>query len=71
MDPTERSAFKAAVGLDDHTWDRARGWALWKALHHLDIDQAEPALSRADKRMGWRLPAHGVIAEVIADHRQL
>lgn len=27
-----RSAFRAALPLDDATWDRARGWALWKAL---------------------------------------
>lgn len=26
-----RDAFVAAVGLDDATWSRARGWALWKA----------------------------------------
>jgi aminoglycoside phosphotransferase (APT) family kinase protein len=28
----ERAVFRDAVGLDDDTWDRARGWALWKAL---------------------------------------
>jgi aminoglycoside phosphotransferase (APT) family kinase protein len=27
-----REAFREAVGLDDATWARARGWALWKAL---------------------------------------
>ncbi|MCE6996792.1 aminoglycoside phosphotransferase family protein [Saccharothrix sp. S26] len=27
-----RRAFREAVGLDDATWARARGWALWKAL---------------------------------------
>ncbi len=27
-----RDAFRDAVGLDDATWGRARGWALWKAL---------------------------------------
>lgn len=27
-----RDAFRAAVGLDAATWQRARGWALWKAL---------------------------------------
>ncbi|MFE9747667.1 aminoglycoside phosphotransferase family protein [Saccharothrix saharensis] len=27
-----REAFREAVGLDDATWTRARGWALWKAL---------------------------------------
>jgi aminoglycoside phosphotransferase (APT) family kinase protein len=26
-----REAFRASVGLDDATWSRARGWALWKA----------------------------------------
>nr|WP_218920465.1 aminoglycoside phosphotransferase family protein [Lentzea guizhouensis] len=28
----EREVFRAAVGLPDATWRRARGWALWKAL---------------------------------------
>jgi aminoglycoside phosphotransferase (APT) family kinase protein len=27
-----RAAFREALGLDRDTWDRARGWALWKAL---------------------------------------
>jgi aminoglycoside phosphotransferase (APT) family kinase protein/GNAT superfamily N-acetyltransferase len=27
-----RELFKKSVGLDKDTWDRARGWALWKAL---------------------------------------
>ncbi|NUT48161.1 MAG: aminoglycoside phosphotransferase family protein [Saccharothrix sp.] len=27
-----REAFREAVALDDATWARARGWALWKAL---------------------------------------
>ncbi|GLF99196.1 aminoglycoside phosphotransferase family protein [Streptomyces yaizuensis] len=29
---TERRVFREAAGLDDDTWRRARGWALWKAL---------------------------------------
>ncbi|HEX2145381.1 MAG TPA: aminoglycoside phosphotransferase family protein [Glycomyces sp.] len=28
----ERAIFREAAGLDDDTWARARGWALWKAL---------------------------------------
>ncbi len=32
LDDTGRAAFREAVGLDDGTWARARGWALWKAL---------------------------------------
>ncbi|WP_027863389.1 aminoglycoside phosphotransferase family protein [Marmoricola sp. URHB0036] len=27
-----RETFRSAVGLDEDTWARARGWALWKAL---------------------------------------
>jgi aminoglycoside phosphotransferase (APT) family kinase protein len=27
-----RKVFRAALGVDDATWERARGWALWKAL---------------------------------------
>lgn len=27
-----RRTFRAAMSLDDETWQRARGWALWKAL---------------------------------------
>jgi len=30
--PEERAIFAAEVDLDDDTWARARGWALWKAL---------------------------------------
>ncbi|MDP9819297.1 aminoglycoside phosphotransferase family protein [Spirilliplanes yamanashiensis] len=32
LGPAERRVFRAAAGLDDDAWRRARGWALWKAL---------------------------------------
>lgn len=32
LDAPARAAFRAAVGLDDACWARAKGWALWKAL---------------------------------------
>ncbi|QKE83132.1 aminoglycoside phosphotransferase family protein [Arthrobacter sp. NEB 688] len=42
FDATERRVFREAVDLPDDVWERARGWALWKALvtdpdgpHHL------------------------------------
>ncbi|WP_319461700.1 aminoglycoside phosphotransferase family protein [Micromonospora sp. RTP1Z1] len=31
-----RSAFRAALAVDDATWARGRGWVLWKALITLD-----------------------------------
>jgi len=27
-----REVFKQAMSLDEQTWERAMGWALWKAL---------------------------------------
>jgi aminoglycoside phosphotransferase (APT) family kinase protein len=33
-----REAFRAGLGVDDATWSRGRGWALWKALITLDAD---------------------------------
>ena len=63
-----RDVFMERVPVDASAWARARGWALWKAMNHLVQDQAEPGQGRqADRRMGWRLNATDVIAEVVAD----
>lgn len=55
-----REAFRATLGLDDGTWARARGWALWKALivaaRHADTNAPEAAASRQ------------IIDAVLADH---
>jgi aminoglycoside phosphotransferase (APT) family kinase protein len=56
-----RDAFRAALGLDDATWARGRGWTLWKGLitlaQHIDTDPAQAGEARR------------VIEEVLADHR--
>jgi aminoglycoside phosphotransferase (APT) family kinase protein len=45
-----REAFRVALPLDDATWARGRGWALWKALiryaGNLDTDKAAAATAR-------------------------
>ena len=56
-----RQAFRAALPLDDETWARGRGWALWKAL----ITVAGHDSNQRDAEKSWR-----VINEVMADHRQ-
>ena len=57
-----REAFRHALPLDEATWTRGRGWAIWKALITLarqrENDPAGAAVSRR------------VISDVIADHRQ-
>ena len=53
--PVSRSAeFRERLSLDDETWARGRGWALWKALiiftgliksHPRDIEDAQQVLA--------------------------
>jgi len=39
-----REKFRSSMDLDSDTWDRARGWALWKALYELSKvkDESSP-----------------------------
>jgi len=57
-----RAAFHAALPLDSATWQRARGWALWKALitlrEHLHTDSLKAKTARR------------VIDEVLSEHRR-
>ena len=54
-----RETFRQAVGQDEATWVRARGWALWKALlvlaECIDTDHERAAVHEH------------VIGEVLAD----
>jgi aminoglycoside phosphotransferase (APT) family kinase protein len=64
-----RRRFVRRVPVEPSAWARGRGWALWKALLHLDRDRTAPGVGRRfDRRVGWRLSAREIIAEVIADH---
>jgi aminoglycoside phosphotransferase (APT) family kinase protein len=38
-----RAVFKKALQTDDDTWNRAKGWALWKALITFDGDTSSGA----------------------------
>ena len=67
-----RKAFRKRLALDDHTWRRARGWALWKAMITLvKAVQGNDDDDRAARRFGWRLRSRRVIEEVVADHAGL
>ncbi|MER9229893.1 phosphotransferase, partial [Mesorhizobium sp. M0664] len=54
-----RQAFRDAIALDEHSWARARGWALWKAL----IVASGHDGNQREAEKSWR-----VIDEVLADH---
>lgn len=63
---TSRERFLEVVALDEVTYARARGWALWKAL----ISAARSSASDpggSGGRFGWRWDALGVIDQVVTD----
>ncbi|MFK3776832.1 aminoglycoside phosphotransferase family protein [Agrobacterium sp. NPDC089420] len=52
--------FRRALDLDEATWQRGRGWALWKALIVLDAERG-----RNEKMAEW---SRRTIRQVFADH---
>ncbi|MBS0257142.1 MAG: aminoglycoside phosphotransferase family protein [Proteobacteria bacterium] len=60
LDAESRAVFRQALELDEATWQRGRGWALWKAFIVLDAERG-----RNDKMAEW---SRRTIREVFADH---
>ncbi|WCK01299.1 aminoglycoside phosphotransferase family protein [Agrobacterium tumefaciens] len=60
FDAQGRDVFRRALGLDEATWQRGRGWALWKALIVLDAERG-----RNEKMAEW---SRRTIRGVFADH---
>ncbi len=65
-----RTSFRDTLALDDATWARARGWALWKAVITLaQAQQAHLDLDATTHRFGWRTGARELVDLVLDDHR--
>ena len=65
------AAFRRGLHLDEATWARGRGWALWKALVNLGKEQEggdEAQAPAHDDLFGWRRSPRQIIGLVIADH---
>ena len=50
--------------LDRGTWERSRGWALWKALLTVRDDADKQWDVSAARRMGWRAIAIEILGDV-------
>jgi aminoglycoside phosphotransferase (APT) family kinase protein len=72
FDEASGEAFRSRLDLDEATWARGRGWALWKALIVLDgfSNSKRQPLDDGQRRAGWRVSAREVIDALIADHRR-
>jgi aminoglycoside phosphotransferase (APT) family kinase protein len=69
FDGESRQAFRGGLSLDAATWERGRGWGLWKAVRTLAVDkQGGPSADSAARRWGWRRRAHEVLEVILADH---
>jgi aminoglycoside phosphotransferase (APT) family kinase protein len=66
---SSRRAFRDALRIDDATWARGRGWALWKALievqHAVAFDEGAPRPGW--QRMGWRHDATAIVEDLLAE----
>ncbi len=60
LEAQSRTVFRRALDLDEATWQRGRGWALWKALIVLDAERG-----RNEKMAEW---SRRTIREVFEDH---
>jgi aminoglycoside phosphotransferase (APT) family kinase protein len=45
FDNESRAVFKSSMNLDEETWDRGRGWALWKSLITYDAHRNNAEIS--------------------------
>ncbi len=62
-----RRAFRDGLALDEDTWARGRGWALWKALiTHAELVRSGTNAVDGARRFGWRLSSRGVLDELLA-----
>lgn len=68
FDGENRRLFQELVPVEESAWARARGWALWKALIHLDSEASSPGRSRRrDRRAGWRNSAAQIVDELASE----
>jgi aminoglycoside phosphotransferase (APT) family kinase protein len=67
FDRPSAATFRNLLPLDAGTWDRARGWALWKAcISHVQALRLNRDPERAGVRFGWARSPRQVVEEVLA-----
>jgi len=66
FDGESRDRLQAGIEVESSAWIRARGWALWKALIHLDAGSGRPGRTeRRDQRAGWRFSAAEIVGALV------
>lgn len=64
-------AFRRGVAVDEPTWARARGWAIWRALVAIAREKkGDVPASVVAHRMGWRHTPQVVVQRIVAEHER-
>jgi aminoglycoside phosphotransferase (APT) family kinase protein len=63
FDDTSRRVFKNVLNIDKDTWNRARGWALWKALITYDANKGSNKVIAEE--------AYNTILTIIDDYKKI
>ena len=58
-----RQLFKKLVNLDDDTWARARGWALWKAMITVAAMEDKKSLQACEQLR--------IMNDILDEHRKI
>ena len=68
FDGPARVTFKTLLPFDSETWDRARGWALWKAsATYVQALRANRNPERAGDQFSWSRSPRQVIVDLLAE----
>ena len=64
-----KAVFRRGLHLDEATWARGRGWALWKALLIIGEEKEGGGDAQAAaRRFGWRHSPRQIVDLIITDH---
>ena len=61
LDAESRAVFRRALDLDEATWQRGRGWALWKAWRGASSQQPDAPLRRAALMIVLTIGLHSLV----------
>jgi aminoglycoside phosphotransferase (APT) family kinase protein len=68
FDGPSRATFKSLLPFDAETWDRGRGWALWKAsATYVRAMRARRDPERAGDQFGWSRSPREMIEDLLVD----
>lgn len=68
FDDESAKTFRDGLALDEATWQRGRGWALWKTMRAIAIAREDGTDPRElGDRMGWRYSPHEIVGRILQE----